>query len=33
MFSRKTETNGPNLRFMGETFYNLGAAAEKTLFP
>ena len=25
---KKTETNGLNLRFMGETFYSLGAAAE-----
>ena len=29
--SQKPETNGLNLRFMGETFYSLEAAAEKTL--
>ena len=31
--SQKPETNGLNLRFMGETFYSLEAAAEKTLSP
>ena len=33
IFSQKTESRKLSLRFMGETFYILGAEAEKTLSP